>query len=124
MSRSDKYIESSTSSVQIARTVQDKLPAADDTESRYAKSCQYPFDGQDPYDGAIKLLATVCGNELEHNDAMDSRPKEDSNILSAPRPATAAVIYQELVMAMNGQSAPLARSPSTILAIDGPEMLE
>jgi hypothetical protein len=72
MSRSDKYIESSTSSVQIARTVQDKLPAADDTESRYAKSCQYPFDGQDPYDGAIKLLATVCGNELEHNDAMDS----------------------------------------------------
>ena len=82
--------------------MQDELPAADDTELEYTKGCQDPFDGQDPYDGAIKLLATVCGSELEHNDAMDSSPKEETNIMSALQPARAAVIYQESKMAMGG----------------------
>ena len=98
--------------------MQDELLAADDTESEYTKGCQDPFDGQDPYDGAIKLLATVCGSELEHNDAIDSSPKEDTNIISALQPAIAAVICQKL----DGQSATLARSPSTIPAPDDPEM--
>ena len=53
MSRSNKYTERSTSSVQTARTMQD------DTELEYTKGCQDSFDGQDPYDGAIKLLATI-----------------------------------------------------------------
>jgi hypothetical protein len=92
----------------------------DNTESEYTKACQDPFDGQDPYDGAIKLLATVCGSELEHNDAMDGSPKEDTNIMSAPQPATAAVVCQK----SDGQSATLARSPSTIPAPDDPEMPE
>jgi hypothetical protein len=94
--------------------VQDELLAADNTESEYTKRCQDPFDGQDPYDGAIKLLATVCRSEL------DGSPKEDSNIMSAPQPATAAVIFQK----SDGQSATLAGSPSTIPAPDDPEMPE
>jgi hypothetical protein len=69
--------------------VQDELPAADNTESPYTKGCQDPFDGQDPYNGAIKLLATVCGS------GPDSSGKEDTNIISALRPATAAVICQK-----------------------------
>ena len=71
--------------------MQDELPAADDTESEYAKGCQDPFNGQDPYDGAIKLLAAVCDGEVEHNDSMDGGPKEDTNITSAPQPATAII---------------------------------
>src|SRR5271167_4531183 len=114
MSRSNKYTERSTSSVQTARTVQD------DTKLEYTKGCQDPFDGQDPYDGAIKLLAAVCGSELEHNDPIDGGPKEDTNIMSAPQPATAAVICQK----SDGQSDTLAGSPSTIPALDDPEMLE
>jgi hypothetical protein len=114
MSRSNKYTERSTSGVQTARTVQD------DTELEYTNGCQDPFNGQDPYDGAIKLLAAVCGSELEHNDPMNSGPKEDTNIMSAPQPATAAVICQK----SDGQSATLAGSPSTIPALDDPEMLE
>jgi len=114
MSRSNKYTERSTSGVQTTRTVQDN------TESEYTKGCQDPFDSQDPYDGAIKLLATVCGSELAHNDPIDGSPKEDTNIMSAPQPATAAAICQK----SDGQSATLAGSPSTIPALDGPEMLE
>ena len=72
--------------------MQDELPAADDTESKYTKGCQDPFNGQDPYDGAIKLLATVCSSELEHNDAIDSSPKEDTNFMSALQPAIVAVM--------------------------------
>ena len=79
--------------------MQDELPAADDTESEYTKGCQDPFNGQDPYDGAIKLLAAVCDSELEHNDSMGGRPKEDTNIMSAPQPATAAMVSQESVAA-------------------------
>ena len=71
--------------------MQDELPAADDTESEYTKGCQDPFNGQDPYNGAIKLLAAVCDGELEHNDSRDGGPKGDTNIMSAPQPATAAI---------------------------------
>lgn len=70
--------------------MQDELPAADDTESEYTTGCQDAFNGQDPYDGAIKLLAAVCDGELEHNDSMDG-----------------------------GLKAP-AGSPSTIPALDDP----
>jgi hypothetical protein len=103
--------------------VQDKLPAFDNTKLEYTKSCQDPFDSQDPYNGAMKLLGAVCGNELEHDDAIDSCPKEDT-IMSTPQPAKAAVICQESVMAMDSQSAPLAESPLTIPTPDGPEMPE
>jgi hypothetical protein len=72
--------------------VQDELLGADNTESEYTNGCQDPFDSQDPYDGAIKLLATVCDSKLEHNNAMNSSPKEDTNFMSAPQPATAAVM--------------------------------
>jgi hypothetical protein len=92
----------------------------DNTESEYTKGCQDPFDSQDPHDGAIKLLATVCGSELAHNDPMDGSPKEDTNIMSAPQAATAAAICQK----SDGQSATLAGSPSTIPPPDDPEMLE
>ena len=59
--------------------MQDELPAADDTESEYTKGCQDPFNSQDPYNGAIKLLAAVCDSELEDNDSMDGGPKEELN---------------------------------------------
>ena len=100
--------------------MQDELPAADDAESEYTKGCQDPFNGQDPYDGAIKLLATVCDSELEHNDSMDSGPKEDTNIMSAPQPATAAMVSQESVTAIDGQSATLAATALTKSALDDP----
>jgi hypothetical protein len=103
--------------------VHDELLAADNTKSEYTNGCQDSFDGQDPYDGAIKLLATVCGSELEHNVATDGSPKEDTNIMSAPQPAAAAVICQESVIAMDGQYTTL-RSPSAIPAPDDPEMPE
>jgi hypothetical protein len=96
--------------------VQNKLPVAD-TESEYTKGCQDPFSSQDPYDRAIKLLAAVCDGELEHNDSMDSRLKEDTNIISAPQNDSshmthtpAATAPQESVTAIDGQSATLARS--------------
>jgi hypothetical protein len=92
--------------------VQDELPVADDTESEYTKGCQDPFNSQDPYDGAIKFLAAVCDGELEHNDSMDGGLKEDTNIISAPQPATAAMVSQEPVIAID--------SPSTIPASDDP----
>ena len=72
--------------------MQDELPAANDAKSEYTKGCQDPFNGQDPYDGAIKPLAAVCDGKLEHNDSMDGGPKEDTNIISAPQPATAAMV--------------------------------
>jgi hypothetical protein len=100
--------------------VQDEVPAADDTESEYTKGCQDPFNGQDPYDGAIELLAAVCDSELEHNDSMDGGPKENTNITSASQPTKATIVSQESVIAIDGQSATLARSPSTVSASDDP----
>jgi hypothetical protein len=49
---------------------------------------------------------------------MDGSPKEDTNFMSAPQPATAAMMCQK----SDGQSATLAGSPSTIPAPDDPEM--
>jgi hypothetical protein len=100
--------------------VQNELPAADDTEPEYTNGCQDPFNGQDPYDGAIKLLATVCDGELEYNDSMDGGPKEDTNIMSAPQPATAAMVSQESVAAIDGQSATLAPAALMKSALDDP----
>jgi hypothetical protein len=101
--------------------VQDKLLATDDTKSEYTKGCQDLFNSQDPYNRAIKLLAAVCDNELEHNNSMDSGPKEDTNIISVPRPAIVVVICQESAMAIDSQSATLS-IPSAIPALDDPEM--
>jgi hypothetical protein len=92
----------------------------DNTKLEYTKGCQDPFSGQDPYNKAIKLFAAVCGSKLKHNDLIDSSPKEDTNIISAPQPATAAVICQK----SDSQSATLAKSPLTIPALDDPEMLK
>jgi hypothetical protein len=100
--------------------VQDELPAADAAESEYTRGCQDPFNGQDPYDGAIKLLAAVCDGELEHNDSMDGGPKEDTNIISAPQPATAAIVSQESVAVIDGQSATLAPTALMTSALDDP----
>ena len=72
--------------------MQDELPTANDTESEYTKGCQDPFNGQDPYNGAIKLLTTVCNGKLEHNDSIDGGPKEDTNIMSVPQPTIAAMV--------------------------------
>ncbi len=104
--------------------MQDELLAAADTESEYTKNCQDPFGGQNPYDRAIKLLGAVCGSKLEHNDAIDGRPQEDTNIMSVPRPAMAVVIYQDSVMAMDGQSAPLTGGTPMMPALDDPEIPE
>jgi hypothetical protein len=72
--------------------MQDELLGANDTELKYTNGCQDPFDGQDPYNRAIKLLATVCSSKLEHNNAIDGSPKEDTNFISAPQPTIVAVI--------------------------------
>jgi hypothetical protein len=63
--------------------VQDKLLAINNTKLEYTKGCQDPFNSQDPYSEAIKLLAAVCNNKLERNNFMNGRPKEDSNVISA-----------------------------------------
>jgi hypothetical protein len=86
----------------------------------YIKGCQDPFNGQDPYDGAIKLLAAVCDGELEHNDSMDDGPKEDTSVMSAPQPVTAAMVSQESVAAIDGQSATLAPTALMKSALDDP----
>jgi hypothetical protein len=100
--------------------VQDELPAADDTESEYTKCCQDPFNGQDPYDEAIKLLAAVCDGELEHNNSIDGGSKEDTNTMSAPQPAIAAMVSQELVAAIDGRSATLVATAMTESALVDP----
>ena len=100
--------------------MQDELPAADAAESEYTRGCQDPFNGQDPHDGAIKLLAAVCDGELEHNDSMDGGPKEDTNIMSAPQPATAAMVSQESAAAIDGQSATLAATALMKSALGDP----
>ena len=46
--------------------MQDELPAVNDPELECTKNCQDPFSGQDPDDGAIKLLAAVCDGELDY----------------------------------------------------------
>jgi hypothetical protein len=84
--------------------VQDELPAVNDPELECTKNCQDPFSGQDPDDGAIKLLAAVCDSELEHNDSMDGGPKEDNDVISA------------------SQGAALAKSTSMISESDDPGM--
>jgi hypothetical protein len=72
--------------------MQEELLGANDTELEYTNGCQNPFDSQDPYNRAIKLLTTVCSSKLEHNNALDGSSKEDTNFMSAPQPATAAVM--------------------------------
>jgi hypothetical protein len=64
--------------------------------------------------GVINLLAAVCDGELEDNSSMDGRPKEDTNITSAPQLAKRAMVSPESEIAIDGQSA----SPSTIPASD------
>jgi hypothetical protein len=44
--------------------------------------------------------------------------------MSLPQPTTAAVVSQESVMGIAGQSTTLPRSPSTIPTLDDPEMPE
>jgi hypothetical protein len=63
--------------------VQDELLVANNTESEYTKGCQDPFYSQDPYNGAIKILAAVYNSEIERNDSIDGRPKEDCDVISA-----------------------------------------
>jgi hypothetical protein len=67
---------------------------------------------------AIKLLAVVCDSKLEHNDFMNSRPKEDTNVISVPQPITAAIVLQESVAAIDGQSATLVATALMKSALD------
>ena len=75
MSRSNKYIERSTFGIRTIKTMQDELLGANNTKLEYTNGCQDPFDGQDPYNRAIKLLATICSSELEHNNTIDGATK-------------------------------------------------
>jgi hypothetical protein len=68
----------------------------------------------------MKLLAAVCDYGLEPNKSMGGGPREDISFVSTIQPATAALISQELIIATDGQSAALAKSPSTIPALDDP----
>jgi hypothetical protein len=111
--------------------VQDELPAVNDSELEYTKGCQDHFNGQDPYDGAIKLLAAVCDGELERNYSVDGRPKEDSDAfqsLANDRPhfphitSAPATAPQESVVAIDGQITALAKSTSMIFESDDPGM--
>jgi hypothetical protein len=117
--------------------VQDELPAVDDPELGCTKDCQDPFSGHDPCDGAIKLLAAVCDNELERNNSMDGELKEDSDVINASQgpanamshsphmtPAPAATVPQESAVAIYRQFAALAKSASTISESDDREMSE
>jgi hypothetical protein len=88
--------------------VQDKLLVADDTKSEYTKGCHNSFNSQDPYDRAIKLLATVCDSKLEHNNSINNKLKEDTNIISMLQnnssyitPTLAATAFQKLVTAID-----------------------
>jgi hypothetical protein len=47
------------------------------------KDCQDPYSSQDPYNETIKLLTAASDRELERNNSIDDRPKEDSNVTSA-----------------------------------------
>jgi hypothetical protein len=86
------------------------------TELEYTRGCQDPFNSQDLYNRAIKLLAAICDSELEHNNSMDSGPKEDTNITSVPQPAKVAMASQESVIAIDDQSA----SPLAMPVLDDP----
>jgi hypothetical protein len=113
-----------------ARTVRDDLPAVDDPILERA-DCQDPFGGQDPYDESLKLLATAGDDE-----PIDSRLKEDSNIISAPQSheddrchspymttaptVQAATAPKESVTAINGQSATLSATALMKSALDDP----
>jgi hypothetical protein len=51
---------------------------------------------------------------------MDGGPKEDTNIMSAPQPATAAMVSQEPVAAIDSRSATLAATALMKSALDDP----
>ena len=117
------------------QTIQDELPAVDDPKLEGTEDCQDPFNSQDPYDEAIKLLAAVCDGKLERNDSMDGGPKENSDVVNAPqcyekdrshsphmKPAPPATAPQESVAAIDSQSATLVRSNSMISKSNDPEM--
>jgi hypothetical protein len=44
--------------------VQDELLADNSTKLEHKKSCQYPFNSQNPYNRAIKLLAAPAKSTL------------------------------------------------------------
>lgn len=82
----------------------------------------------------MNILAAIGTSKLDRNDPADIGPKEDSDIRSAPQScaddlshsprithALAVTTPQESVVAMDGQSATLTRSPSPIPASDNPE---
>ncbi len=70
------------SSFQNAQTVQDELLAICDPKLEYT-DCQDLFNRQNPYDKAIKFLATTGDNELQHYNSMDTMPKEESDFIIA-----------------------------------------
>jgi hypothetical protein len=108
--------------------MQNELPAVDDPKLECIKDTQDPFNSQDPYAEASKLLAAAGDGESERNDSMDGGPKEDSDVIRPLQSRAndmsqsphithtlAATALQESVGAMNGQS---ASSSSIISASD------
>lgn len=102
------------SGFQNGQTAQDELLAISDPKLAHKEDCQDPFDGQDPYNEAIKLLAATSDGELECSDSMDVF-KEDSDVISPSQshakdgshssyitPAPAATAPQVSVAATDG----------------------
>jgi hypothetical protein len=101
-----------------ARTVRDDLLAVDDPILEGA-DCQDLYSSQDPYDESMKLFATASEDK-----PTNGRLKENSNVISVPQShesdrsqspymtpaltALAAIVPQELIAAIDGQSATLA----------------
>jgi hypothetical protein len=107
--------------------MRDDLLAVDDLILEGA-DYQDPYSGQDPYNESMKLLATAGEDE-----PTNGRLKEDSDVISAPQshendrsqspyiiPAPAATVPQELVAAIDGQSATLAATALMKSALGGP----
>jgi hypothetical protein len=114
-----------------ARTMREDLLAVDDPILE-GSDCQDPYGGQDPYNETMKLL-TTAGDE-----PIDGGLKEDSDVIGAPQShendkshspriipapaAPAATAPQELVAAIDGQSATLAATALMKPVLDDPEI--
>ena len=115
--------------------MQDELPTIGNPQLDCMEDYQDPFNSQDPYDEAIKLLTVTNDSKLERNDSIDDQPKEDSNIISLPQsrkdnrshsphiaPTPPAITSQESIIAIDGHSTTLPRSALMIPKLNDLEM--
>jgi hypothetical protein len=107
------------------------LPVVDDPILE-SPNCQDPYSGQYPYNETSKPVAAAGDGEPEHNGFMDSGPKEDTDVICAPRsrgnngshsphmaPAPAVAAPQESVAATDSQAATPAPNPSITVGLNG-----